>query len=64
MVNIRNIFKPYKFPGNQIVFHDYEAVYFAIPKVANTSLKAFSQQVLRDHVPEQYFDGSGRPNVF
>ncbi len=42
--------------GDIIVFERYRAIYFAIPKVANSSLKAISAELLKSDIDPSFLD--------
>ncbi|MEQ9304941.1 MAG: sulfotransferase family protein [Marinoscillum sp.] len=44
------------FIGDVIALHDYKAVYFAIPKVANSSLKSTFLSVLKNKIDDKYLN--------
>ncbi|MDF9801090.1 hypothetical protein OKW21_006353 [Catalinimonas alkaloidigena] len=52
------------FIGDVIVFHNYKAAYFAIPKVANSSFKAMSVDLLADSIDNEYLDSQWKPYPF
>lgn len=47
-----------------IYYEDYKAVYFPIPKVANSSLKAVSAQILADKIPAKLMSEKWLPFPF
>lgn len=52
------------FIGDVIVFHNYKAIYFAIPKVANSSFKAMSVDLLADSINKEYLGSGWKPYPF
>lgn len=47
-----------------IALHDYRAIYFPIPKVANSSLKAVCHDLLGDTVDEKFILPGWKPSAF
>ncbi|MFC1792607.1 sulfotransferase family 2 domain-containing protein [Planctomycetota bacterium] len=47
-----------------IALHDYRAIYFPIPKVANTSLKAVCSDLLGDTVDEKFLQPGWKQSAF
>ena len=54
----------YSFNGDVIVFHKYKAAYFAIPKVANSSLKSVAANILAEEIDENYVDENWKLSQF
>jgi hypothetical protein len=50
--------------GDVIALHEYKAIYFAIPKVANSSLKSVVTDLLEGKIDEQYMKPNWKPYVF
>src|SRR5688500_13003952 len=54
--------------GDIIALHDYQVIYFAIPKVANSSMKALCADLVRarlDHeVLDAFWSDTWKPHIF
>jgi len=50
--------------GDIIALHGYKALYFAIPKVANSSMKAFCAELLKTEIDQIYYDPEWGPRPF
>jgi len=50
--------------GDIIALHGYNALYFAIPKVANSSMKAFCAELLKTEIDQIYYDPEWGPKPF
>ena len=53
-----------RFKGDVIVLDQYQAIYFAIPKVANSSMKAAIVDLLRDDIPACCYDDRHKTRAF
>lgn len=54
--------------GDLIALHDYKTIYFAIPKVANSSMKALCADLVRPRLSaeflDQYWSEKWKPRIF
>jgi hypothetical protein len=50
--------------GDVIAFHAYKTLYFAIPKVANSSFKAISVDILKQELDPEKINPNWKPSIF
>ena len=63
-LNLRQLFRKTPFKGDVIVFAEHKAIYFAIPKVANSSFKSLAVDVLRNDIPECCYRENAKTYAF
>lgn len=58
------LFGRYDYSSHVIVLHDYKAIYFAVPKVANSSMKSAIWYLLPQEIREQTPDKAVKRSAF